>query len=113
MPISNSALATIERFKQQHVATTIPTSLAVFLYIYTHASYDCYIDHMAGAKALARYLAPIDIPVVSTIPVPDILVSYELQELAKVLKPHTTIPLSISINQIESAIYANLITKFR
>ncbi len=118
--LSNSAVATIERFKQQHVAATIPTSLATFLYIYTHASHECYIDYMAGARVLASYLAPIDLCMdthldmdrVSLI-IPDLLVSYELMELAKVLQPHTTAPHNISTHQIEYAIYEYLITKSR
>ncbi len=107
--LSNTALATIEKFKQDQVAATIPTSLATYLYIYSHASTICYIDYMEGATALARYLRPIEIPVVHII-VPDILVSYELQELAKALQPHTTRPLSIY--QIQDSVYEQL-TKSR
>lgn len=99
----------LERFKQARIAATIPTPLATFLCIYTHAHHECYINYIEGAKALARYLAPIDIQIVNSA-IPDMLASYELQELAKVLKPHTTIPLSI--NQIENAVYEYL-TKSR
>jgi len=68
---------------------------------------------MEGARALAIYLAPIDLGMDSlldmdrvTIIIPDMLVSYELMELAKVIQPHTTIPLNT--NQIENAIYEYL-----
>ena len=104
---SNPTLGILEKFKQDRAALAIPTPLATYLYIYTHASYECYINHMEGAKALAKYLAPIDIDIqIIVSAMPDILCSYELVSLAKVLKPHTTIPLSA--NQIENAIYEHL-----
>jgi len=102
MVLSNQSLAVIEKFKQDRVADTIPTSLATYLYIYSHSFSESYVNYMEGAKALAKYLAPIDIQIVVSA-MPDILCSYELVSLAKVLKPHTTIPLSA--NQIENAIY--------
>jgi len=91
----------MERFRQSR----LPTSLATFLYIYNYASHDCYINFMEGAKALAKYLAPIKVVGID-ITIPDILMSYDLQQIAIVLKPHTTIPLST--NQIENAIYEYL-----
>jgi len=95
-----SALAdAIAKYRQSNT----PTLLATFLYIYTHASHESYII----------YLAPIDLGMDSlldmdrvTIIIPDMLVSYELMELAKVIQPHTTIPLNT--NQIENAIYEYL-----
>ena len=107
--VSNQSLAVIEKFKQDRTAATIPTSLATYLYIYTHSFSECYTNYMEGANALAKYLAPIDIKIVSY-PVPDILCSYELTELARVLRPQATIPLSTI--QIENAIYEHL-TKSR
>ena len=82
-----------------------PTPLATFLYIYNHASHEVYINYMEGARALAEFLAPIDVARID-ITIPDILVSYDLQQIAIVLKPHTTIPLNAY--QIENAIYEYL-----
>lgn len=82
-----------------------PTPLATYLYIYTHAHHEAYIDYMEGARALAKYLAPIDIEKIN-IEIPDILASYDLQQVAKVLQPHTVIPLDTY--QIENAIYEQL-----
>lgn len=105
MALSNQSLAVIKRFKQDRVADITPTPLATYLYIYNYAQYECYIDYMKGAKALAKYLAPIDIKGIDII-IPDLLVSYDLQEIAKLLQPHTVIPLKIY--QIENAIYEQL-----
>ena len=85
--------------------TVVPTPLATFLYIYTHASYECYVDYMAGAKLLASYLSPIDIRD-APVRLPDVLASYELTELARALVPYTTIPHTNNLTQIENAIYA-------
>ena len=82
-----------------------PIPLSTYLYIYNHAQHEAYIDYMAGAKALVEYLTPIAIPKIN-IEIPDILVSYDLQQLAKVLQPHTVIPLDTY--QIENAIYEHL-----
>jgi len=68
-----------------------PTPLWVFLYIYHKAQYNCYIEGMAGARDLAKYLAPITIPAeYDTLATPHLLVNYETQELAKVLAPVLT-----------------------
>ena len=110
---SNPTLGILEKFKQNRAALAIPTPLATYLYIYTHASYDSYINYMEGAKALAKYLAPIYIGnLVYDFVIPDMLASYELMELAKVLQPHTTAPHNINTIQIENAIYEHL-TKSR
>lgn len=90
----------------QYRESRTPTPLATYLYIYNHASYECYINYMEGAKTLAKYLAPIDINYKAVSILPDILCSYELIGLTKVLQPHTTIPLAM--NQIENAIYEYL-----
>jgi len=71
-----------ERFAALKAAKT-PTPLWAFLYIYTHASYECYIGYMEGALALASYLAPLAFPAEPEVPYPDTLHSYETQELAK------------------------------
>jgi len=109
MALSSHSGIILERFKQSRIADTVPTPLATYLYIYTNCDYEAYLNYMEGAIALAKYLAPIDIQIVTAI-VPDMLASYELTELARVLKPHITIPLSTI--QIENAIYEYL-TKSR
>ena len=111
-----AALVLLKKFKQERIAIaadTIPTPLATYMHIYISACNSCYMNYMLGARMLARYLAPIDIPAptIATSAIPDMLVSYELQEIAKILKQHSVIPLST--NQIESAIYEYLITKSR
>ncbi len=88
-------------------ASFVPTPLATYLYIYSYASLECYINYMEGAIALAKYLAPIDIQA-GNFAVPDILASYELMELASILKPHTVDHYLITTPQIENAIYEHL-----
>ena len=70
---------------------------------------------MEGAKVLAKYLAPIDLGTDNQLDmeqviiiIPDMLVSWELMELANILHPHTVVPYDITINQIENAIYEYL-----
>jgi hypothetical protein len=94
----SSDLSAIAAFKQLRQ----PTPLASYLHIY-QASYPlCYTDYMQGAAALAAYLAPIEIHTpIHTIP--RMLRNYELHQLAKTLRNHTSIPLSYQ--QIEDAIY--------
>jgi hypothetical protein len=79
-----------------------PSPLAMYMTVYLQANRECYLDYMLGARALANYLQPINVPVVTTT-VPLMLRSYELHELAKALAPYTSTPLST--NQIEAAIY--------
>lgn len=63
-----------------------PTPLWAFIKIYEKASHTCYINYMEGAKLLAKYLAPIETPELDeSYIVPDLLSSYETQELAKIL----------------------------
>lgn len=101
--VKESALSeAISKYRQSRT----PTSLATYLYIYNHAWYDSYINYMEGAKALAKYLAPIDIRMVCNTTIPQMLMSYDLQQLSIVLKPHTVNALSTS--QIENAIYEYL-----
>lgn len=68
-----------------------PTPLATFLLIYCKAEDACYTDYMEGAKALYKYLSPIEFPAVpdTFFPrnIPAILVGYELLELEKIMTP--------------------------
>lgn len=64
-----------------------PTPLWVFLYLYEKAQKESYISYMAGAKELAAFLAPIEVPIIeSPHKIPEMLYSYETRELSKVLK---------------------------
>ena len=104
------AEAAIKVFKDSYRARLTPTPLSTFLHIYTHAETECYINYMEGAKALAKYLAPIEVTtgawIDTSFKMPDLLASYDLYELAKILKPHlTTLLLPY---QIENAIYEQL-----
>lgn len=65
------------------------TSLSTFLAIYNKARYECYIDHMAGAKALIKYLGPLVIPKAKSSWHNSLLGSYETQQLAKVISGYT------------------------
>ena len=58
-----------------------PTPLWVFLHLYNKASHECYISYMEGAKLLADYLAPIEIPIYfkDRPQLPDVLCSYKTQ----------------------------------
>lgn len=77
-------------------SSNAPTPLATYLVIYNKSG-EGYTNYMQGAKALATYLAPIDIPDVSNIPegrlpkyIPDLINSYALDRLVRVLLPPET-----------------------
>ncbi len=64
------------------------TPLWLFLYVYSKAQHLCYIDNMAGAKALYKYLSPIKLPEnFSKNILPELLYSYELQQIEQLLVP--------------------------
>lgn len=64
--ITASQLTLLERMKQLreanntsiHSEVKTPTKLSTLLLIYCKADRECYIDYMAGLKALLYYLAP-------------------------------------------------------
>lgn len=60
-----------------------PTPLSAFLRIYLKAEHECYIDYMRGARLLADYLSPIEIPATTPFPhVPQLFRTYDIAELA-------------------------------
>jgi len=69
-----------------------PNTLKDFLYIVCFSNRAYYSNNMEGAKALADYLAPISVTSYvgsdDKYNVPDYLLSYELQQLAKILDPY-------------------------
>ena len=69
-----------------------PTPLWVFLYICEKSDRAYYTEYMAGAKALAKYLAPIEIHPMPQKSPPDMLRSYETQELARIISPASKAP---------------------
>ncbi|RLB63942.1 MAG: hypothetical protein DRH08_10410, partial [Deltaproteobacteria bacterium] len=79
-----------------------PTPLATFLYIYSHAQHDCFIDYMEGAKLLAVWLDKLVITKQESVQVPAMLRTYELVQLAKIIHPQNT-------NFAEDAIYCELV----
>ena len=63
-----------------------PTSLNTFLYIYIRTEAESYPDYLRGARALAAWLAPIDIPdIPAELKVANIHMGYTTNELAKIL----------------------------
>jgi hypothetical protein len=72
------------------------TPLKTFLYIYSLTSRECYKDYMLGARALYKFLAPIELPDFAAIDenyrVPTILQTYEMQEVAKLLATQFLVP---------------------
>lgn len=66
-----------------------PTPLWMFLYIYEQSKGVAYADYMHGAKALYKWLAPLEYPAVQAVEdnwkVPRLLQTYELQELSKII----------------------------
>lgn len=68
-----------------------PTSLATYLCIYNKAGKECFLDYMAGAKALLKYLGPIVIPDIpeELLPsyMPGMFHAYEVTALSDVLYP--------------------------
>ena len=80
------SLSALAAFRERLEVEKIATPLWVFLYLYEKANRECYIDRMEGARSLASYLSPIEIPTFpDTCKVPDILGNYETQELEKIL----------------------------
>lgn len=68
-----------------------PSPLSLFLYIYSKASHDCYINYMQGAKDLYSWLtsnglAPLEIEEnTPEFKIPHLLTSYPINELVKIL----------------------------
>jgi hypothetical protein len=68
------------------LADFFPTSLATYLTIYRKAQKVCYTEYMEGAKLLAEWLYPIELPAnVPHLPANNLLRSYETVSLATVL----------------------------
>lgn len=92
---------------------SIPTPLATFLYIYSLATYECYIDYMHGAKALAKFLAPIEIPAprYDIRKYPNLLCSYTTNELSKIIASYATekIPSAVVSQIIIQATYESIL----
>ena len=83
-------------------AARVPTALATYMCLYEKSQHECYIDYLEGAEALAAYLRPIEVPVMSPT-APRMLRSYEMYELAKILIRYSSNPLTWQ--QAENAIY--------
>ena len=84
------------------------TSLKDFLHIYTASSHECYVDYMAGARALHKYLAPVFVPYTGN-SVPQLLMNYELTELAKILCGYKGLEDSARLRATEHAIVTTLL----
>lgn len=91
---------------------TNTTSLHTYLSIYDKATTlsgksECYLNYMEGARVLADWLAPIEFPPIEEVgTVPDILRTYELCQLAKILSRP-----DITTSFAEDAIYTALVKK--
>ncbi len=71
------------RIEQLRLAQT-PTPLWVVLHIYITATRACYMNYMEGLIELVAYLSPIELPPTTNMKrAPQVLCSYETQELAK------------------------------
>ena len=68
-------------------ASLAPTPLWVYLYLYTKADRECYLNYMEGAKALARWLGKIEMPHPILRSIPKTFYNYETFELAKIVNP--------------------------
>ena len=61
-------------------------TLEQYLHIYSKTTTDCYVNYMQGARALKRFMHPVIFPAIpKNYIAPSILISYEVQELAKLL----------------------------
>ena len=73
-----------------------PTKLSTFLTLYSKARQECYIDYMEGAKLLHSWLtSPLNPDIIFTSSyidskssIPEMLVNYEILELAKILSDY-------------------------
>jgi len=82
-------------------ASLAPTPLWVYLYIYTKADRECYLNYMEGAKALARWLGKIEVPAdTSDIEIPSLLCNYETQELEAITGASQDIIVSTLIEEV-------------
>ena len=69
----------------------VPTSLETYIRLYNKCGRECYLNYMAGAKALAAYLAPIHIPSETditfskTLRKTALIHGYEVQQLAFII----------------------------
>lgn len=76
--------------------------LYVLLTIYLKAERECYINYMQGFKALVSWLGPIDAGISSDFirDYPSILTSYEIQEIASILKLEQNQIIHTILNQV-------------
>ncbi len=95
LTLINSIAAKIAEMR----AAAVPTPLATYLHILARADTECYIDYLAGARALAAYLAPLELPVSTYPEITDnsynytaLLGGYYIQELARMLADSGYIP---------------------
>lgn len=91
MSATPAPLSALERIKLSRQ----PSPLSLFLTIYCKANRECYMEYMRGAKALLAWLGEIDYPtdrypeiLNPNFRVPNLLRSYPLNELAKMLEPY-------------------------
>lgn len=94
------------------------TPLSLYLYIVTHSRRECYTNYMEGARILLDWLDPVytDLHDIDSIKVPELLVSYEYEQLIKILVPPQTGKTFeerlYAMKQVEVAIYLCLTQAF-
>lgn len=68
-----------------------PTPFSIFLSIYNKAGHDCFINYMEGAKAVYKWLSPIDIPDIPNhlLPknIPGIVCNYTVEKISHLFYP--------------------------
>jgi len=90
------------------------TPLATFLHIYNSAWRECYTDYMEGAKVLASFLAPIEIPNTKSAYTPPTMVcGYEMTELAKHLTGYRINKDLGAVRNAERAILLSILENLR
>lgn len=79
----------LEQFAAERALASRPFPLRYFLHLYVRADRaDVYCNYFAGTKLLLEWLAPIDtseIDSYSKAPLPDMLMSYEIDRLSMLL----------------------------
>jgi len=73
------------------------TPLWVFLYLCERSNGEYYTSHLEGARALWKYLSPIELPLFTDkLSPPALLRNYEIQEMARLIESSHSIPAHIA-----------------
>jgi hypothetical protein len=90
--MTSDSKSRLQQLKEQFAIQRKPFPLWALLALqHKSRSADTYVEHMAGFKELAAWLAPIEIPPHKPFSIPKLHVNYELNQIAVILNVHPSV----------------------